>query len=111
MFAYDLEMLSLIPGELEALRREVESLLAADTPRSRWLRDLAVYDGYHERLRDAVVRAMAGDFGLTAAERHDPDISFRGYLRWCARQPPTPGATLDAWRAGRFTVAGGVAAG
>jgi hypothetical protein len=110
MFAYDLELLSFAPGELQLLAQEVAQLLSVDTPRARWMRDLVVYEGYHERLRDAVQRALAGDFGLTSAERSDPDVSFGAYFRWCLRQPATPGETLEAWRAGRFSIAQGVGA-
>jgi hypothetical protein len=39
---------------------------------------------------------------MTAAEAHDPDLTLRGLVAWCARQPATPAATLAAWRAGRF---------
>lgn len=107
-FAYDLEMLSWMPGALEELRTEVQRVLDEDTPQSRWLKDLVVYDHYHERLRDAVEQALSGEYSLNAADADDPDISFRAYLRWCARQPPTPAATFHAWREGRFTIDGGL---
>lgn len=108
MFAYDLELLSFTVGGLGALANDVELLLAQDSARSRWLKDLVVYEGYHERLRDAVRQALHGDFGFTPAEGNDPDLSFGAYLRWCSRQPATAAATLSAWRAGRFSVAMGV---
>src|SRR5690348_15829398 len=38
-FVYDLEMLSVYPGGLEELFRRARALVAADTPRTRWLRD------------------------------------------------------------------------
>jgi hypothetical protein len=106
-FAYDLEMLALEPGALEELHVRVKRVLEEDTPRTRFLRDLVVYERYHELLEDAVRRACAGDFGLTGAERRDPDISFAAYLAWCARQPSTPEATWEALRSGRYDLAEG----
>ncbi len=102
-FVYDLELLA-HHGALDALHAEVRAIVAADTPRARWLRDLTVYVGYHEALLAAVERALAAGptAQLSAAEARDPDISFAAYLRWCARQPATPAATLAAWRAGAF---------
>jgi hypothetical protein len=107
-FVFDLEILA-GHGELEQLRRQVAELLAhADSPRTRWLRDLTVFEGYHESLAAAVDRALAAGPAMTAAEATDPDLSFRAYLRWCARQPATLAATLDAWRAGRFAFDSGL---
>ncbi len=110
MFAYDLEILALHEGALEELAARVEELLAGDTPRARFLRDLTVYEGYHEDLGEAVRGALAGRPSLPEADRADPDKSFLAYLAWCARQPPTPEETLAAWRAGRFGIADGVRA-
>jgi hypothetical protein len=107
-FAYDLEMISFRPGALEEVRREAQRVIDEDTPRSRWLQDLVVYERYHERLRDAVERAMQGDIGLTPEDRNNPDISFHAYLRWCAAQPETPEATLRAWREGRYSIEHGL---
>jgi hypothetical protein len=101
-FIYDLEILA-GHGRLEQLRDAVAELLASDTRRTRWLRDLTVFEGYHESLAAAVERAIAGGPALTKAEALDPDLSFRGYLDWCARQPATPAETIAAWREGRFT--------
>jgi hypothetical protein len=107
---FDLEILA-AHGELPTLRRAVAELVAADTPRARWLRDLTVYEGYHEALLTLVEAACAGRFELTAAEAVDPDVSFRACMRWCAQQPATPAATLAAWRAGAFRIDGGLAEG
>jgi len=97
-FVYDLELLAAY-GKLEELRARVRDVIAAD---DAWLRDLAVFDGYHESLLAAVDRAIARGPAMTEAEAHDPDISLRAYLAWCASQPATPRATLRAWRAGTF---------
>ena len=105
-FAYDLELLALWPGQLEALHDAVVAVVAHDTPRSRWLRDLVVFEGYHEALLEGVRGALRGESLLTAAQRNDPDLSLRAYLAWCAAQPTTPRAALRAWRSGalRFAV-------
>lgn len=106
-FVYDLEILA-GHGRLEQLRDEVTAVIARDDARSRWLRDLAVFEGYHESLATAVERAIASGPAMTEAEASDPDLTFRGYLAWCARQPATPAATLAAWRAGHFAFDSGL---
>jgi len=106
-FVFDLEILA-GHGKLEQLRRAVSEVLAADTARTRWLRDLTVFEGYHENLAAAVEHAIAAGPAMTDAEALDPDLSFRAYLAWCARQPATPAATLSAWRAGRFAFDSGL---
>ena len=45
---------------------------------------------------------------MSPKEAADPDLSFRAYLTWCARQPATPSATLEAWRTGRFAFDSGL---
>jgi hypothetical protein len=95
---YDLQMLAAYPGMLQRLRCELDTVLQRDDARSRWLRDVVVFSGYHERLSAALDLALSG-------ELPDPDDavhSFHAYLRWCANQPPTPSATWRAWRAGTF---------
>lgn len=104
-FVYDFQLLSTAPGELERLRDEAAAVVDGADPRAEWLRDLVVFEGYHERLLDALDRFLAGDDGLDETERDDPDISFEAYLRWCAAQPATPAATLRAIRDGRFSLA------
>ena len=93
-FVYDLEILALFPGELERLREEANALVRGNDRRSLWLRDLVVFEGYHERLLEAVCRQLSG----TLERDDDPDISFNAYLRWCAAQPTTPAESLAAWR-------------
>ncbi len=97
---YDLEILASRPGALGELRAELAAIVDHDTPRGRWLRDLTVFDGYHEHLLALVDDARAGRFGYDADDARDPDVSFSAYLAWCAAQPPTPAATLAALRAG-----------
>lgn len=109
-FAYDLELLSIHPGGLERLLEQAREVAVADTPRARWLRDLTVYERYHEKLVEAVEHAVEHGVRFEGEETDDPDISLSGYLRWCTRQPATPGETLEALRRGRYTVAEGVRA-
>lgn len=104
-FAYDLQLLRCYPGSLERLQALVEQVVRGKDPRSRWLRDLTVYEGYHEELLTAVTHAVVGEFALTPAERADPDISFVAYLNWCAAQPATLRQTLAAWLSGELSFA------
>jgi len=107
-FMYDLEILSCYPGALDELHTRAREQVHADAPRATWLRDLTVFDGYHERLLALVEEAIAHGVRVPAASADDPDSSFSGYLRWCAAQPKTPAETLKQWRAGRFRVETGI---
>ena len=107
-FLYDLEILSCFPGALHTLHDQVCDLLASDTARTRWLRDLTVYQNYHEHLEAAVRAAL--ERGIADRGDADPDVTFRGYLRWCAAQPATPRQTYEALRRGRYSFEFGVAA-
>jgi hypothetical protein len=104
-FVYDLQILALYPGKLEELRDAARAVVESDGPRARWLRDLTVFEGYHEGLLAAAERAIA-EGAFTSREdggvNVDPDISLLGYLRWCACQPASPGATLRALRRGEL---------
>ncbi|MGE0788792.1 MAG: hypothetical protein AB7S26_24175 [Sandaracinaceae bacterium] len=107
-FVYDFALLDLHDGKMEELLRRAHAVVDGDDPRGEWLRDLVVYEGYHERLVDAAERHLRGELVLSNEDARDPDIAFAAYLRWCARQPQTLDATLEAWRDGRFTIADGV---
>jgi hypothetical protein len=107
-FLYDLELLSTFEGGVDRLVRAARAFEGGDARRREWLRDLVVYDHYHESLLAAVEAFAAGRFEAPDDARGDPDLSFAGYLAWCARQPATPEETLAALREGRYTVAGGV---
>ncbi|MDQ3298587.1 MAG: hypothetical protein M3619_18530 [Myxococcota bacterium] len=96
---FDLELLA-GHGRLDDLAARVAAVLDGSDPRARWLRDLTVYAGYHEALAAAVARGPV----TTASEARDPDLTLRGLVAWCARQPATPHATLAAWSAGRFAL-------
>ncbi len=106
---YDLQLLSLHPGGLAELRDRAAAVVDGTDRRAGWLRDLVVFERYHERLLAAAEAVLGGADELSPADAADPDISFRAYLRWCARQPPTPRETWRAWRSGRFTFERGLA--
>lgn len=103
-FVYDLQILAAHPGALEELLARARAVASGDDPRAAWLKDLVVYEGYHERLVAAVRAALDGEHGLTPEEAADPDVSFLAYLRWCAAQPASPAATWRALRAGEFAL-------
>ena len=99
---YDLQILSMEPGALEHLREAVARVVEVDDRRSRWLRDLCVFERYHDDLLVAIEAVQAGSVELRPQDAHDPDISFWALMRWCARQPDTPAKWWRAWREGRF---------
>lgn len=107
-FAYDLQMLSVDPGALDVLVDRARAVVSGADPRATWLRDLAVFEGYHESLLAAAERARAGDLSLPEPDASDPDISFLAYLDWCSAQPPTPRATWQALTRGAFRLPEGV---
>ena len=88
-FAYDLELLALWPGRLRELRDAVSDIVTHDSPRTRWLRDLVVFEGYHEALLISVEAALRGEPLLTGDDARNPDLSLRAYLDWCAGQDET----------------------
>jgi hypothetical protein len=99
-FAYDLEMLD--EAALDELVERTRAVVEGRDPRAGWLRDLAVFEGYHESLLDAAQRARCGKLSLPEPDASDPDISFLAYLDWCRAQPSTPRQTWDAISGGRF---------
>lgn len=104
-FVYDLQILAMHPGALAELRERARRVVEHATPRTRWLRNLCVYERYHESLLEAVDGCLRDGFPLSTEVADDPDITFFAYLDWCARQPATPRATWRAWRAGSFRLA------
>ena len=110
-FLYDLQLLRMHDGSdtlLRAVRDEARAVVDGTHPRAEWLRDLVVYERYHENLLAAVESFLDGSFDASPNDRANPDIDFIAYVRFCARQPKTPAATLAAFRAGRYTVADGI---
>lgn len=80
---YDLELLSLHEGALERLEAAATEILEHDTPRTRWLKDLCVHEGYHQSVLEAVRAFRASP----PAPGTDPDLSFSGFLDWCSKVP------------------------
>ena len=103
-FVYDFQLLASYDGKLEELRQQARRVVEQDDRRSRWLRDLCVYEGYHESLLAAVEEALERGFGSFDHENANPDLFFPAYLAWCVAQPPTPRETWAAYRAGRFSL-------
>jgi hypothetical protein len=89
-FVYDLELLRCHPGALEELEAQARAVVTGASPRAAWLRDLVVFEGYHERLLAAVRAELAG----RPIALDDPDYSFAAYLAWCAAQPSTPSESV-----------------
>ena len=105
---YDLELLAdAYPGWIERVRDDARAIVEGRHPRGDWLRDLCVFEGYHEQLLAACESALAGTLSLPEPEASDPDITFAAYLAWCARQPATPRETLESVLAGRYSIAHG----
>lgn len=102
-FVYDLQLLRVEPGALDELLLRARAVVDGSDPRAPWLRDLVVFDGYHESLVAAATRACSGDFGVPDHDAQNPDVTLAAYLDWCAAQPDTPAATLDAVRRGLFS--------
>lgn len=107
-FHYDLELLTLDPARLLEVRDEARAIVDGTHPRGEYLRDLVVYERYHENLLVAVEAFLAGDLKVPPAQQDDPDIVFAAYLRWCARQPATATETWKAFREGRYSIDGGI---
>jgi hypothetical protein len=57
-----------------------------------WIKDLSVFDGYHDDLARAVRGFLDGALDVDPRWRTDPDISFYAYLAWCRKQPASPRA-------------------
>jgi hypothetical protein len=107
-FVFDLQILSSHRGRLEELLDKAREVAASDSRRARWLKDLTVYENYHQNLVQAVERAVAAGVDLSDVDRDDPDITFSAYMQWCARQPASPGETARAWVAGKYSIQEGL---
>jgi hypothetical protein len=93
---YDLECMTCDADAVEALREDVVEIMKGQTARARFLQDLTVYEGYHPRLLQLIDRALAGDFTPAQGKEDHPDTTLRGFLHWCAAQPESPDATMNA---------------
>lgn len=96
-FVYDLQLLAVHEGALDELERRAEAIVSGEDPRAEWLRDLVVFERYHENLLEAVRAFKRGELRLSPDDDRDPDISFTAYLDWCRSQPETLDETLRAW--------------
>lgn len=99
---YDLQILDVEPGALDTLRARVAAIVDGTHPDAELLRDLCVYEGYHERLLDMVDRWI--EDGADGARIDNPDTTLRAFMQWCAAAPPSPGATWRAVRGGHFSL-------
>lgn len=95
-FVYDLEILACYPGKLEELKEKTLHVLTQDDERSRWLKDLTVYEGYHHKLLKAVERAMEGNFGLTEEGEVNPEATVEQFIQRCLKFDAKP----PSWLAG-----------
>jgi hypothetical protein len=96
-FVYDLQLLAVHEGALDEVERRALAVVSGEDPRAAYLRDLVVYENYHENLLEAVRAFKRGELELAPEDDADPDISFTAYLGWCAAQPETPSETLRVW--------------
>jgi hypothetical protein len=102
---YDLEILSCYPDALSQLKRKVDEIVSGIDPRSEWLKDLVVYEGYHQTLLDLMkmIETAGWKVNLSSEMKRSVDLSFYATLTWCSQQPLTPRETWRAWRQGRLT--------
>ena len=106
-FIYDLQILSCYAGALEELHRRLKDIVEHDTKRSRWLRDLCVYEGYHEAvferlttILESASRAGQANIRVEAEATDNPDICFYAYLSGVLASPKArarPGRH-ETWR-------------
>jgi hypothetical protein len=96
-FVYDLQLLEVHEGAIDEVERRALAVVRGEDPRSEFLRDLVVYERYHENLLEAVRSFKRGELRLSPEDEASPDISFTAYLDWCAAQPETPAETLRTW--------------
>lgn len=101
-FVFDIDLLQAHQGALEELRARASAIVEGENRRSSWLRDLTVFEGYHESLLAAANDALERGITLSDRDRWDADISLSGYLSWCAQQPSTPASTVQAIVRGDF---------
>ena len=86
---YDLALLSVHDGALSRLRAEVGAVIDGSHPRAEWLRDLCVYEGYHENLLRLVDRARS-EGAFDAADAIPTDTTLRAFAAWMCARPPHP---------------------
>jgi hypothetical protein len=92
-FLYDLQLFAHEPGALQDLRDRVASIVDGTAPDAEFLKDLCVYEGYHEALLAGIDAWLDGEVTL---DHDDPDATLTGLLAWCRRQPDGARATIRA---------------
>lgn len=93
---YDLQLLDCYPGALKTLGQRLEKLLKQPDARDEWIKDMAVYQGYHEDLVPVVKRCLKGDFSVNVpTQREGDDYTVTSFVERCLGFPPTPQATLE----------------
>lgn len=105
--AYDLELLSVFPGGVDALAGAARLLVDGRHPRQRAVDAICEDRGYHKRLLGAVEAYRSGEadrkrLQLTAPPPEGAEIYARfahfhalsTFLEYCATLPPTPLASL-----------------
>lgn len=108
---YDLQLMSMFPGGLDELERQVEAMVAGTHPRHRTISAIVEEPGYHAALLAYVRRyrrdpaaappvrqqgALRGDPHAAAAER--TFATLPGFLRYCRRLPGGVAANLHRLR-------------
>ncbi len=93
---YDLQLLDCYPGALKTLGQRLEKLLKQPDARDEWIKDMAVYEGYHEDLVPVVKRCLKGDFVVhVPTQREGDDYTVTSFVERCLGFPPTPAETLE----------------
>jgi len=90
-FHFDLQLIAHEPGVLQSLRDRLQSIVDETAPDAVFLKDLCVYEGYHEDLLAGVEAWIRGEVPL---DHDDPDATLTGFMGWCAQQPDSLRATL-----------------
>lgn len=108
---YDLQLMEMFPGGLDAFEAQIEAMVAGTHPRHRTISAIVEDPGYHERLLGYVRRyredpgapppvrsqgELRSDPVAAAAER--TFATLPGFLRYCSRLPTGPVAAARRLR-------------
>jgi len=110
---YDVEILETFPGGVDELHRQLKQVVAGTHPRRRVIEYIVEAEEYHTELLAGLERYRedpVANARLQPVKPHEgaEDLfarieqfhTLRNFLRYSATLPPTPWATLRAWRAG-----------
>jgi len=100
-FLYDMQLLSMHEGALEELLARTRDVVEGRDPRAEWLRDLCVFERYHEELLQTLEAFMQRS-SIAPEVANDPDITLTAYLAWCAAAPTSMAEMLRRLRDGSF---------